>query len=129
MTDNLAQMKCSVCRGDGPPLMGKEIDRLLLQVPKWNLVEWDGVKHLERTFKFHGFARALAFTEGVEKLAIEEGCEPVTIFEDTQGWVTVTWWTDKIMGLHQNDFIMAAKTDLVYSSNGRSSRHKRSSGP
>jgi 4a-hydroxytetrahydrobiopterin dehydratase len=27
------------------------------------------------------------------------------------GKVTVTWWTHKIGGLHQNDFIMAARTD------------------
>ena len=127
MTDKLTQMKCSVCHGDGLPLIGKEIDKLLSQVPKWNLVEWDGVKHLERTFKFHSLARALAFTDGVEELAVVERCEPVTVIEASQGWVTVIWWTNKIMGLHQNDFIMAAKTDLVYSSNGRSGRHKRSS--
>jgi 4a-hydroxytetrahydrobiopterin dehydratase len=116
MNDRLAQMKCSICHGDGSPLLGKEIDSLLLQVPKWNLVEWDGVKRLERTFRFHSFARALAFTDDVEELAVEERCEPVTVIEASQGLVTVIWWTDKIMGLHQNDFIMAAKTDLVYSS-------------
>jgi 4a-hydroxytetrahydrobiopterin dehydratase len=125
MTDKLTQMKCSVCHGDGPPLMGKEIDKLLVQVPKWDLVEWDGVKHLERTFKFHSFARALAFADGVEELALKERCEPVTIFDAAQGWVTVAWWTDKIMGLHQNYFIMAAKTDLVYSSNGWAGSHKQ----
>ncbi|MHC4149572.1 MAG: 4a-hydroxytetrahydrobiopterin dehydratase [Planctomycetota bacterium] len=26
----------------------------------------------------------------------------------------VTWWTHKIKGLHRNDFIMAAKTDQLY---------------
>jgi 4a-hydroxytetrahydrobiopterin dehydratase len=124
MTDNLARIKCSVCHGDELPLTGKEIDKLLLQVPKWNLVEWDRAKHLERTFKFHSFARALAFADGVEELALEERCEPVTIFETAQGWVTVAWWTDKIMGLHQNDFIMAAKTDALYSSNGWFDKHK-----
>jgi 4a-hydroxytetrahydrobiopterin dehydratase len=28
--------------------------------------------------------------------------------------VKVTWWTHKIEGLHQNDFIMAAKSDRIY---------------
>jgi len=28
--------------------------------------------------------------------------------------VGVTWWTHKIRNLHKNDFIMAAKTDLIY---------------
>ena len=116
MTDKLMQLKCSVCHGDGLPLVGKEIDELLLQVPKWTLVEWDGAKHLERTFKFHSFVQALAFTDDVEELAEVERCHPVTIIEATQGWVTITRWTYKIMGLHRNDFIMAAKTDALYSS-------------
>ncbi len=30
------------------------------------------------------------------------------------GKVTVSWWTHKIRGLHKNDFIMAAKTDQLY---------------
>jgi 4a-hydroxytetrahydrobiopterin dehydratase len=24
------------------------------------------------------------------------------------------WWTHKIHGLHKNDFIMAAKSDVIY---------------
>jgi len=31
------------------------------------------------------------------------------------GKVTLTWWTHKIKGLHVNDFIMAAKSDKLYS--------------
>ena len=31
------------------------------------------------------------------------------------GKVTVVWWTHKIGGLHRNDFVMAAKTDDLYS--------------
>ncbi len=27
----------------------------------------------------------------------------------------VDWWTHKIHGLHRNDFIMAARTDAIYS--------------
>lgn len=85
MTDKLMQLKCSVCHGDRSPLVSKESDELLLQVPKWNLVEWDGTNHLERTFQFHSFAQALAFTDDVEKLAEVERCHPVTIIEATQG--------------------------------------------
>ncbi|MED6332186.1 MAG: 4a-hydroxytetrahydrobiopterin dehydratase, partial [Pseudomonadota bacterium] len=29
------------------------------------------------------------------------------------GKVTVCWWTHKINGLHLNDYIMAAKTDMI----------------
>jgi 4a-hydroxytetrahydrobiopterin dehydratase len=129
MVEDLAQMECSACFSDGPLLTGEEINKLMSWVPKWNLVDWDGIKHLERTFRFHSLARALAFTDDVEEMAVKEGCEPVTIIEASRGWVTVVWWTDKILGLHQNDFIMAAKTDTLYSSNGWSSGHRRSSRP
>jgi 4a-hydroxytetrahydrobiopterin dehydratase len=34
--------------------------------------------------------------------------------------VNVQWWTHVIKGLHQNDFIMAAKTDMLYNEHGAS---------
>jgi 4a-hydroxytetrahydrobiopterin dehydratase len=87
---------------------------LMPQVPGWNLVERDSIKRLERRFKFRDFTQALAFTSRVGEIAEEEGHHPV--IELTWGRVTVTWWTHKIRGLHQNDFIMAAKTDELYES-------------
>jgi 4a-hydroxytetrahydrobiopterin dehydratase len=112
MAGKLTQMKCSACRGDEPPLVGEEIEDLLPQVPEWELVERDGIKRLERAFKFRDFAQALAFTNEVGEIAEEEGHHPV--IELTWGRATVTWYTHKIKGLHQNDFIMAAKTDKLY---------------
>jgi len=44
-------------------------------------------------------------------IAEQQGHHPV--LTTTWGRVTVTWWTHKIKGLHQNDFIMAAKTDAL----------------
>jgi 4a-hydroxytetrahydrobiopterin dehydratase len=105
-------MKCSACRGDEPPLADERIEEILAQVPEWELVERDGIKRLERTFKFRNFAQALAFTDRVGEIAEEEGHHPV--IELTWGRATVTWYTHKIKGLHQNDFIMAAKTDELY---------------
>jgi 4a-hydroxytetrahydrobiopterin dehydratase len=112
--DNLVQMKCTACRGDEPPLTEEEIVALMPQVPAWDLVERDGVRRLARAFKFHDFAQALAFTNEVGRIAEEEGHHPV--IELTWGKVTVTWWTHKIKGLHQNDYIMAAKTDELFES-------------
>jgi 4a-hydroxytetrahydrobiopterin dehydratase len=74
--------------------------------------EKDGIKRLERTFKFKNFVQALEFTNQVGGLAEEEGHHPALLTE--WGRVTVTWWTHKIKGLHRNDFIMAAKTDKQY---------------
>ncbi len=78
-------------------------------MPDWKVVEDGGVKKLQRTFKFKNFAQALAFTNAVGEIAEEEGHHPV--IELTWGRATVTWYTHKIKGLHQNDFVMAAKTD------------------
>lgn len=108
----LVEMKCAACRGDEPPLTDAEIAELLPQVPEWEVVERDGVKRLERRFKFGDFVKALAFTNEVGELAEAEGHHPAILTE--WGRVTVTWWTHKIRGLHQNDFIAAAKTDQLY---------------
>lgn len=77
------------------------------------MVERDGIKRLECTFKFRDFVQALAFTNQVGGIAEEEGRHPV--IEPTWGCAAVTWYT------HQNDFIMAAKTDELYSSHSVSS--------
>ncbi|HXG67538.1 MAG TPA: 4a-hydroxytetrahydrobiopterin dehydratase [Blastocatellia bacterium] len=110
--EELAQMKCAACRRDASTVMVEEIAELHPQVPEWAIVERDGIKRLERVFKFANFAQALAFTNKVGEAAEAEGHHPAILTE--WGRVTVTWWTHKIKGLHRNDFIMAAKTDRLY---------------
>jgi 4a-hydroxytetrahydrobiopterin dehydratase len=90
----------------------KEIDKFRPQVLNWKVVERRDIKRLERVFRFANFAQALAFTDQVGELAEAEGHHPAILTE--WGRVTVTWWTHKIKGLHQNDFVMAAKTDPLY---------------
>ena len=108
MTD-LVQQKCVAIRGGEAKLTEQEILELLTQVPEWQVKEADGEKRLERAFKFKNFAEALEFTNKVGKAAEEEDHHPLIVTE--WGKVTIDWWTHKIGGLHQNDFIMAAKTD------------------
>jgi 4a-hydroxytetrahydrobiopterin dehydratase len=108
----LSEMKCTACRGDEPTLTDTEIAELHPQVPEWHVVERKGTKRLERTFKFENFAQALAFTNKVGEQAEEEGHHPALLTE--WGKVTVTWWTHKIGGVHQNDFIMASRTDELF---------------
>ena len=112
--DQLTQLKCTACRGGEPTVTDAEIADFKPQVPEWKIVEVDGIKRLERVFKFKDFVSALAFTNKVGELAESEGHHPALLTE--WGRVTVTWWTHKIRGLHRNDFIMAAKTDELYHS-------------
>ena len=110
--NTLTQMKCTACRKGEPTVTDAEIAELHPQVPEWQLIERDGIKRLERLFKFKDFAEALTFTNKVGELAEVEGHHPALLTE--WGRVTVTWWTHKIKGLHRNDFIMAAKTDQLF---------------
>jgi 4a-hydroxytetrahydrobiopterin dehydratase len=111
---DLNQMKCVACRVGEPTVTEAEMAELVPQIPQWQVVEREGVKRLERVFQFKDFAQALAFTNKVGALAEAEEHHPALLTE--WGRVTVTWWTHKIRGLHRNDFIMAAKTDGLWSS-------------
>ncbi len=109
--DDLSQMKCVACRGTEPTLSDIQILEYQIRVPEWKVKKVDGMNRLERVFKFKDFAEAIAFTDKIGAIAEEEDHHPLIITE--WGRVTVNWWTHKIGGLHQNDFIMAAKTDRL----------------
>ena len=110
----LTSLKCIPCRAGTPQATDEEISRLHAEIPDWQLVERDGIKRLERVFRFKDFSEALQFTQKVGELAEAEGHHPALLTE--WGRVTVSWWTHKIKGLHQNDFILAAKTDNLAAS-------------
>ena len=108
---SLADSDCVPDRGIQQPLSADEIAALAPQIPQWAILEKDGEKRLERSFKFKDFAGALAFTQRVGALAESQDHHPLIVTE--WGGVTVQWWTHKVKGLHRNDFIMAAKVDLL----------------
>jgi 4a-hydroxytetrahydrobiopterin dehydratase len=105
----LAAGKCVACRAGEPTLTDSEIEDMLLHVNGWEVKEVNGMKRLEKVFKFKNFTQALDFTNKIGAIAEGEDHHPLIITE--YGRVTVDWWTHKIGGLHKNDFIMAAKTD------------------
>ena len=109
---DLNQMKCVACRAGEPTVTEDEIKTLHPQIPEWQVKEVDGIKRLERVFKFKNFTEALEFTNRVGAIAEEEDHHPLIIAE--WGRVTIQWWTHVVKGLHKNDFIMAAKTDEIY---------------
>jgi 4a-hydroxytetrahydrobiopterin dehydratase len=108
----LTEMDCIPCRGGDPALTEAEIEALMAQVPGWQVVSVDGIPRLEKRFKFKGYAPAVQFTNAVAALANAQDHHPAILLE--WGKVTVTWWTHVIKGLHQNDFVSAAKTEAIY---------------
>jgi 4a-hydroxytetrahydrobiopterin dehydratase len=73
----------------------------------------DEAHRIERTYRFKNFAEAYAFVQKVAELAETEGHHPDVSFG--WGYVTVSLQTKRIKGLHENDFIMAAKLDELAS--------------
>jgi len=110
--NELTQMHCTPVNANTPRLNHSEIKQYVSQVPDWRISEREGEARLEKSFQFKDFTQAVAFTNRVAQIANEEDHHPAILTE--WGKVTVTWWTHKIKGLHQNDFIMAAKTDQLY---------------
>lgn len=109
MSTSIAEKSCTPCRGGVPPLTPEEAAALQRQTPEWELLE-EGRK-IRRTFKLANFRSALAFVQRVGELAEAEGHHPEIGFG--WGFATVSLHTKKIKGLHENDFIMAAKIDRI----------------
>jgi 4a-hydroxytetrahydrobiopterin dehydratase len=67
--------------------------------------------HLEKEWRFRNFREALAFTNRVGELAEAVGHHP----DIELGWgrVKLTVYTHKIDGLHEADFVFAAKVDAL----------------
>ena len=107
MPNALAEKSCTPCRGGIPPLTIEEAELYLAQAPDWDLLD-DGRKS-QRTHRFKTFREALGFVQRAGELAEAEGHHPDILFG--WGYATVSLQTKKIKGLHENDFIMAAKLD------------------
>ena len=92
-----------------PPLGEGEARALLAQTPRWGLAE-RGTR-LQRTFEFRNFVEAMRFVNRVAELAEAEGHHPDIAIHWNR--VELTLWTHKIGGLHENDFILAARIDAL----------------
>ena len=109
MTTSLAEKTCTPCRGGVPPLTPDEASRYLAQAPEWSLL--DDARKIERKFRFKTFREAAGFVQRAAELAEAEQHHPDIAFG--WGYATVSLQTKKIKGLHENDFIMAAKLDGI----------------
>ncbi|MCB1739791.1 MAG: 4a-hydroxytetrahydrobiopterin dehydratase [Gammaproteobacteria bacterium] len=106
----LSEKRCVPCEGGVPRLDRATAGEMIKQVPGWSLN--DDVTRVNRTFSFKSFAQAQRFANAVAELAEAQFHHP----EITFGWgfCTVMFQTRKIRGLHENDFIMAAKLNDLY---------------
>ena len=109
---DLKTQSCEACRIGAPTLSDSEIVKLIDEIDAWTLIE-KPVKQLKKIFNFSSYTEGVNFINAVAEMSDTEDHHPHIVLE--WGKVTVTWWSHKIEGLHQNDFICASKTDSLYS--------------
>ena len=110
MTD-LTNTHCVPCEGGTEPLKSEEIAKLKSQIPNWTVAQDE--RSISREFKFENFVDSVVFITDVAHVAEEEGHHPDLYLHDYK-FVTVTLSTHAIHGLSENDFIVAAKIDMVH---------------
>lgn len=109
MISQLAKKQCQPCEKHSPTLTADELHDLSQQLSEgWKVVNGH---HLEKEYVFKGFREALDFTNRVGQVAEQQGHHPDIYL----GWgkVRLQIWTHTIDGLSENDFILAAKADVV----------------
>lgn len=109
---DLTQKKCVPCEGGVPPFTPDQTAEYKRETrDTWQVIEDN--RKLQGKFKFKDFKEAMVFVNKVADIAEEEQHHPnIEIFYNI---VKITLWTHAIMGLSENDFILAAKIDQVNS--------------
>ncbi|TMI10235.1 4a-hydroxytetrahydrobiopterin dehydratase [Candidatus Bathyarchaeota archaeon] len=104
----LASGKCVPCN-DAKPFTVEEATERLKDLPGWILQS--GV--IQREFRFKSYLAGLDFAYSLGRIAELENHHPDLFI----GWrrVKVVLSTHAIKGLSENDFVMAAKSELEYS--------------
>ena len=105
----LLKKDCVPCKKGMAPLTLEQAAGYLGFVEGWDIVE-EG-RCIIRSFKFDDFANALAFVAAIGEIAAHENHHPDITFG--WGYCTVLLTTHAIKGLHENDFIMAAKINAL----------------
>ena len=103
----LAEQDCKPVQAGTVPLSHKETEELLREIPQWSLLE----KSIQRESRFKDFRQAMDFVNNVASVANDQDHHPDIFISYNKVRLILT--THKIGGLSLNDFIMAAKIDLL----------------
>lgn len=106
---SLLNKKCVPCEGGIAPLDKSEVDKYMNEINDWIVLEDN--KKIKKEFNFKNFMEAMMFVKKVADLAEEEGHHPDIFISYNR--VEIYLWTHAIGGLHENDFILAAKIDNI----------------
>lgn len=106
---SLSGKKCVPCEIGAIPLDRTAAEKLQAEIPGWDLSP--DAKKISRKFKCKNFKEALQFANKVGEIAEAEGHHP----DMNIGWgkVVIALTTHSIQGLSENDFILAAKINML----------------
>ncbi len=110
--NELKDKKCVPCEGGAVPFDISEIHKYQKKVNDWNIIKNEkNIFLLEKEFRFKNFLESQNFVNNVGKISEEEGHHPDIFFG--WGYARINITTHAIEGLSENDFILAAKIDLI----------------
>lgn len=105
----LAHARCAPRSGSEHRLTEASIRELLRQVPSWELAE--NGHAMTRTFAFKDYFRTMSFVNALAHIANAEDHHPdLSVHYDR---CVVRFSTHDVGGLSENDFICAAKADVL----------------
>lgn len=108
-TTPLNARTCVVLKKDTPALSAARSREFLREIPQWTLRAEPPL--IERTFEFRDYPSTMAFANAVAEIAQREDHHPDLLI--SYKTCTVRYSTHAVGGLSENDFICAAKIDLL----------------
>ena len=111
---DLLNKKCVPCEGEILPFDISEIHKYQKKIDGWDVKKDEQKKYfLEKNFKFKNFIYSHKFINAVGVISEKENHHPDISFG--WGYAKITITTHAIEGLSENDFILAAKIDQIFS--------------
>ncbi len=120
-TCDLSGQRCKPCEGGVPPLAPLEIERLLQELPGWELSNGStgtegssgSSSEISKVYAFKNYYETMAFVNASAWISHRENHHPD--LEVGYQECRVRYSTHAIGGLSENDFICAAKLDRLLS--------------
>tara|TARA_B100000787_G_scaffold159486_1_gene137649 strand:+ start:67 stop:411 length:345 start_codon:yes stop_codon:yes gene_type:complete len=111
---DLLDKKCIPCEGGTFPFDISEIHKYQKKVDGWSVNQNERqIYFLEKKFMFKNFIKSQNFIIKVGEISEQENHHPDISFG--WGYAKILITTHAIEGLSENDFILAAKIDQVFS--------------
>ena len=107
--EELKDLHCHPVKAGTPPMTEPEVTSYQKRLKTtWQIKE---MRKISKEFTYNDFMKGMSFAKEVAMLAEKEDHHPVICIHYDH--VVVELETHSIMGLSENDFIMAAKIDAI----------------